>query len=94
MMRKHIHHGEGSLCQRGNCPRVRLLAHLVSISFLLAAFGHSLRAANTEPTFALVQATSFRSASQEVTLRLQGSFSFDDTLQLGLPLSVSFPRTS
>ena len=47
-----------------------------------------VRAANTEPTLALMRATAARSTSGRVTVTLEGSFSFADTVQLQLPLQV------
>ncbi len=55
---------------------------------LLALLSTTAPAANTEPSFAISEATTFRSAAGQITLRLQGSFSFADTVQLGLPLNV------
>jgi hypothetical protein len=45
-------------------------------------------AAFTEPRLALMRATPFRSASGKTSLKLEGSFSFADAVQLGVPVSI------
>lgn len=51
-----------------------------------------LRAAYTEPRLALLRVTPYHSASGTTTLKLEGSFSFADSLQLGLPLSITITQ--
>ena len=45
-------------------------------------------AANTDPTLALMRATAARGSSGRATLTLETSFSFDDAIQLALPIEV------
>jgi len=61
---------------------VLLLAALLSTA---ATVGY---AANTEPSLALVSAAAARGSSGRVTVTLEGSFSFDDAVQLALPLQI------
>lgn len=45
-------------------------------------------AAFTEPRLAVMRATAYRATSGTSTLQLEGSFSYADAVQLGLPLNV------
>lgn len=47
-----------------------------------------LEAAFTEPRLALMRVTAYRSTNGTSTLKLEGSFSYADAVQLALPLSV------
>ena len=53
-----------------------------------------VRAANTEPTLALMRASAARSTSGPITVTLEGSFSLADTVQLQLPLQVRVTQGS
>ena len=55
---------------------------------------HSVFAANTEPTLALMRASAVHSSSGRLTVILDGSFSFADALQLGLALDVQIAQGS
>jgi hypothetical protein len=59
---------------------------LTALALLLAA--DAAPAANTDPTLALVRATAVRGSSGRATLTLETSFSFDDAIQLALPIEV------
>lgn len=50
--------------------------------------------ANTEPTLALMRAAAVRAPSGRVTVTLEGSFSFADTVQLGLPVEIEITQAS
>jgi hypothetical protein len=54
---------------------------------LLLASG-AARAADTDPTLALMRASAVRGAGGRATLTLEGSFSFANAVQLGLPLQI------
>ncbi len=60
---------------------------VLTVALLMAATA-PLRAGTTEPRLALMRATAVRSTSGRITLTLEGSFSFGDTVQLALPLNV------
>ncbi len=65
------------------------LRHLALFLALILLFGASQTyAAYTEPRFALTRVSSFASSTGRLTLKVEGSFSFADALQLGMPLSV------
>jgi hypothetical protein len=64
-----------------------LRTHL-AMGVLLAVWAASSYAAITEPRLALMRATIYQSATGTRTLRLEGSFSFADAVQLALPLNV------
>jgi hypothetical protein len=44
--------------------------------------------ANTDPTLALIGASAARGSGGRTTVTLEGSFSFDDAVQLALPLQI------
>ncbi|MEO8603071.1 MAG: hypothetical protein ABI629_10895 [bacterium] len=50
--------------------------------------GGTGQAANTEPTLALISASAVRGSGGRATVTLEGSFSFDDAVQLDLPLDI------
>jgi len=58
-----------------------------ALAALLVAAGLA-RAAGGSPQLALVSATPYRSSTAAVTLALEGSFNFEDTVQLPLPVDV------
>jgi hypothetical protein len=60
----------------------------LALGALLALWAASSYAAITEPRLALMRATIYQSATGTRTLRLEGSFSFADAVQLALPLNV------
>ena len=67
------------------------LAGRIPIAALVALVlfaGTPAHGAFTEPRLALVRASAYRSTSGSTTLTLEGSFSFADAVQLGLPLNV------
>lgn len=64
-------------------PKVWVLALFVLLGFYSAAF-----AAYTEPRLALTRAYVHRSATGTLSLRLQGTFSFADIVQLATPVNV------
>lgn len=47
-----------------------------------------VRAANTDPTLALMSAAAVHATSGRATLTIEGSFSFADAVQLALPLVI------
>lgn len=53
-----------------------------------------VQAAYTEPRLALTRATPVRSASGRVTVKIEGTFSFADAVQLALPVSVTVSQGS
>ena len=55
----------------------------------LTLYAGPLSAAYTEPRLALTRVTPYRAAGGSITLKIEGSFSFNDAVQLGLPLSVT-----
>jgi hypothetical protein len=55
---------------------------------LIVASRAPVRAANTDPTLALMSASAVRATSGRATLTLEGSFSFADAVQLALPLAI------
>ena len=67
---------------------LRIVTATGALGVFLALFAQPLGAAFTEPRLALMRATAYRSASGVVTLKLEGTFSLDDTVQLALPLEV------
>jgi hypothetical protein len=69
----------------------RRTGHWTQLALLLATLlfgGREALAAFTEPRLALLRVTAYHAASGAVTLTLEGSFSFADAVQLGLPLNV------
>ncbi len=64
-------------------PRSGVLPLLVLVGLYSVAF-----AAYTEPRLALTRAAVHRSATGTVSLRLQGTFSFADIVQLATPVNV------
>jgi len=69
--------------QRGvRCAAASLLAAVLVLA------GVPVRAANTDPTLALLSASAVRGSSGRATLTLETSFSFDDAIQLSLPIDV------
>jgi hypothetical protein len=83
-----IEHRGRSAAGRVKSPRLRLYTQMVATGALLLVCGSSLQAASTEPRLALMRAIAYRSAGGSITLKLEGSLSFADALQLGLPLNV------
>ncbi len=73
----------GPIRRWGISPRSGLLPLLVLVGLCSAAF-----AAYTEPRLALTRAYVHRSATGTVSLRLQGTFSFADIVQLATPVNV------
>ena len=68
--------------------RSRISTGAAALAVLLALFARPLDAAFTEPRLALMRATAYRSVTGVITLKLEGTFSLDDTVQLALPLDV------
>jgi hypothetical protein len=62
--------------------------HLTALAVLLL-LSAPLEAAFTEPRLALMRVTAYRSTNGTSTLKLEGSFSYADTVQLALPLNVT-----
>lgn len=58
------------------------------LAALVVFAGTPAHGAFTEPRLALVRASAYRSTNGSTTLTLEGSFSFADAVQLGLPLNV------
>lgn len=71
----------------GFSPRWWFRTHL-AIGAVFAVCALPSHAAITEPRLALMRATVYQSATGSRTLRLEGSFSFADAVQLALPLNV------
>lgn len=67
---------------------MRALRHGALLATLLTCGAAPLSAANTDPTLALMRATAVRGSSGRATLTLETSFSFDDAIQLALPIDV------
>ena len=67
---------------------LRILTQATALAALVALFARPLGAAFTEPRLALMRATAYRSVTGVVTVKLEGTFSLDDTVQLALPLDV------
>ena len=77
----------------GNAPKHRrgLGCRLCAVAFAaLAAVATVVpaQAAFTEPRLALTRATPFRSDAGRISLELEGTFSFADAVQLGVPVSI------
>ena len=70
-------------------PGLWLCTSVLALSVLLVRMAMPAAAAITEPRLALMRVTSYRSASGSTTLKLEGSFSFADAVQLALPLNVT-----
>lgn len=64
------------------------LPQLLLMTALVALSGVPVRAANTDPTLALMRASAVRGAGGRATLTLEGSFSFADAVQLALPIEI------
>jgi hypothetical protein len=60
----------------------------IALLMALFLFAAPARAANTDPTLALMRANAVRGSSGRATLTLETSFSFDDAIQLALPIEV------
>lgn len=61
----------------------------LQVAGLLVALTSSMASgAYTEPRLALMRVTAYHSTAGRVTLKLEGSFSFADALQLGLPINL------
>jgi hypothetical protein len=58
------------------------------LAALLVLSADRTRAANTEPTMALMRATAVRAASGRITVTMEASFSFADAVQLALPVDI------
>lgn len=71
----------------GICPTWRLGAALLAI-VVVCSINARTDAAFTEPRLALLRVSAYRSTSGTITLKLEGSFSHADAMQLGLPLNV------
>jgi len=67
---------------------LRILTVAAALVALVALFAKPVGAAFTEPRLALMRATAYRSVTGVVTVKLEGTFSLDDTVQLALPLDV------
>jgi hypothetical protein len=80
--------GRGVGRRRVTSPRLRLFTLRAAIAALLLSHAGPLYAAFTEPRLALMRATPFRATGGATTLSLEGSFSFADAVQLGMPLTV------
>lgn len=72
----------------GISPGLRFWTQLTAVAVLLL-LSTRLEAAFTEPRLALMRVTSYRSTNGTATLKLEGSFSYADTVQLALPLNVT-----
>lgn len=72
----------------GISRRLRLQTQLAAAAVLLLMSAR-LEAAFTEPRLALMRVTAYRSTNGTSTLRLEGSFSYADAVQLGLPVNVT-----
>jgi hypothetical protein len=59
------------------------------VVLVVLAFSSVAHGAFTEPRLALMRGTPYRSASGRITLKLEGTYSFADALQLALPVSVT-----
>src|SRR5512140_1079710 len=57
-------------------------------ALIAAATVAPAQAAFTEPRLALTRATPFRSDAGKISLELEGTFSFADAVQLGVPVSI------
>ena len=73
---------------RSDAPRGRSLRRVALAAMALLVAAAAAPAANTDPTLALVRATAVRGSSGRATLTLETSFSFDDAIQLALPIEV------
>ena len=71
----------------GFCPVLRILAALGAIA-VCVLIGGRVDAAFTEPRLALMRVTAYRSTTGTSSLKLEGSFSYADAVQLALPLNV------
>lgn len=72
----------------GISPTLRVTTHLLLLGAMLGGLAGGARAAYTEPRFALTRLTSYTSSTGRFTVKLEGTFSFADALQLGMPLNV------
>ena len=70
----------------GFCPMLGRSTRWLAGLLLLAT---AAWAAYTEPRLALLRASALHAASGRITLRIEGSFSFADAVQLALPLTVT-----
>jgi hypothetical protein len=66
----------------------------VLLATLLIFASTMSQAAYTEPRLALLRVTPYRSTTGTITLKIEGSLSFADAVQLALPLSVSITQGS
>ncbi len=77
---------------RGSSRKLRLWTHLSLLLGFLLPCSVAVQAAYTEPRLALLRVTPYRSTSGSVSLKLEGSFSFADAVQLALPLTVTITQ--
>jgi hypothetical protein len=77
------------LVRTGNPPRFTASRRMgCAAAALLLLTGVSVRAADTDPTLALMRASAVRGARGRATVTLEGSFSFANAVQLALPLEI------
>jgi hypothetical protein len=63
----------------------KTIGRAVALALLLVP---AVRAANTDPSLALMRAAAATADSGRITITLEASVSFADTVQLGLPLDI------
>lgn len=80
-------------CRRRRVPGWLGAVLALSLASAITA-DRSAQGANTEPTLALMRAAAVRAPSGRVTVKLEGSFSFADTVQLGLPVEIEITQAS
>jgi hypothetical protein len=71
------------------------IAKAACVALAIGLLAHeAAHAAYTEPRLAVTRATPYRPANGRITLKIEGTFSFADTIQLALPLTITVTQGS